>query len=314
MTDYSFIRLEPTLEKGRNTRPSPLANIFYLSQIQLSAKEFYCQITNTKDGIAFDGNYAVFVTDCNGTELLDITTKVSITEFTYNGIPQIKYEIAPIGTDFFKRNVLLKFVHTVSDYVWYSNPIIISDYEIYKTSLFEYRDYTGIDSIANVMQSIRLACWFSNNDAEGDTSEYVRLNGVKVSGRLIRTELENYKFEQIDNFTFRRLNYLLSNPIVYVNGNRATNKQTLKSSDPIGNTNIWLQDFTLPIDYNDTYISTPQLFGEFEAIELIPSGLYTAQIPVYQNRTFSNIFALPFGSNGSQNKTFNNKFSDVFGA
>jgi hypothetical protein len=83
------------------------------------------------------------------------------------------------------------------------------------------------------MQSIRLACWFSNNDAEGDTSEYVRLNGVKVSGRLIRTELENYKFEKIDNFTFRRLNYLLSNPIVYVNGNRATNKQTLKSSESI---------------------------------------------------------------------------------
>ena len=276
MNDFSFIRLEPTLDKGRNTRPSPVSNIFYLSQIQLSTKEFYCQITNTKDGIAFDGNYEVFVTDCNGTELLDITTKLRITEFTYNGIEQIKYEIAPIGTDFFKRNVLLKFVHTVSDYVWYSNPIIISDYEIYKTSLFEYRDYTGIDAVANVMQSIRLACWFDTNDAEGETSEYVRLNGVKVSGRLIRTELENYKFEKIDNFTFRRLNYLLSNPIVYVNGNRATNKQTLKSSERIGSTNIWLQEFTLPIDYNDTYTSTPQLFEPLELVTFYPSGDFTA--------------------------------------
>jgi hypothetical protein len=93
---------------------------------------------------------------------------------------------------------------------------------------------------------------------------------------LNRTELENYKFEKIDNFTFRRLNYLLSNPIVYVNGNRATNKQTLKSSERIGSTNIWLQEFTLPIDYNDTYTSTPQLFEPLELVTFYPSGDFTA--------------------------------------
>jgi len=58
-----------------------------------------------------------------------------------------------------------------------------------------------------------------------------------------------------------------------------------------------------------------QIFDPLELINIIPSGNYTSQIPVSSNRTFNNIFALPFGSNAIiNNKTFNNKFSDIFGA
>ena len=58
-----------------------------------------------------------------------------------------------------------------------------------------------------------------------------------------------------------------------------------------------------------------QLLEKLTLTNKIPLGQYTSQIPVYPNRTFSNIFALPFGSNvPGSSKTFNNKFSDVFGA
>jgi hypothetical protein len=270
MNDFSFIRLEPTLEKGRETRPSPVSSIFYTTQIQLSPKEFYCQISNTKNGIAFDGNYSVYVVDCNGNELRDITDRIQLTEFTYNGLPQIKFEIAPIGFDFYKKPVLLRFKHTVSNAVWYSNPLIISEYEINKTTRFNYRNYTGIDAVANVMQSIRLNCWFDVNDSESDIVEYTRIDGNRVSGRAVITEFEKYKFEQIDNFTFRRLNRLLTSNMVYVNGNRVTNKQSLQSSERVGDTNIWSQEITLPINYLETFNDVPQLWDSFTITDFIP--------------------------------------------
>jgi hypothetical protein len=273
MQDLSFLRLEPTLKQGLYTRPSSVTSIFYLSQIQLSPNEFYCQITNTKDGISFDGNYTVFVTDCNGIELLEITEKVKITEFTYNGLPQIKFEIAPILQDLYKKNVLLKFNHTVSDYVWFSNPIVISEYEINQTTRFNYRNYTGAEATANVMQSIRLNCWFDVNDSEGDIKEYTQINGNIVSGRTVLTEFEKYKFERIDNFTFRRLNNLLTSSVIYVNGNRCTNKQVLSSSERVGSTNVWSQEITIPINYNDTFNDIPQVWESFTEINFSPVNI-----------------------------------------
>jgi hypothetical protein len=290
MIDNSFIRLEPSLEKGRATRPASVTKIFENSQIQLSPKEFYCQITNTKDGISFDGNYAVYVTDCNGNELRDITNYVAITEFTFEGIPQIVFEIAPIGFDFYRKPVLLKFNHTVSNQVWYSNPILISDYLINETSVFDYRNYEGANAIVDVMQSIRLGCYFDTNDMESEIKEYTRIDGVKVSGRSVITEMEKYVFQKIDNFVFRRLNQLLIEPIVYINGNRATNKQTIGAEDRIGDTNYWNQVFSIPINYNDTYARVPQLFGEFELQTFSPNSVYTlATLPTTINATFNRI-------------------------
>lgn len=270
MNDFSFLRLEPSLEAGRNTRPQSIADIFFLSQVQLSPKEFYCQVTNTKNSIAFDGNYSVYLVDCSGAEVLDITEKVQITEFTYNGLPQIKFEIAPIGNDFYRRPLLLRFKHTVSDAVWYSNPINVTDYKIEETTRFNYRNFTGIDAIADVFQSIRLQCYFVANDNESEITEYTQINGNQVSGRAIITELEKYYFDKIDNFTFRRLNRMLTNSVIYINGNRCTNKQTIQSGEPLGTSNVWNQEFTVPTDYSDTFNDIPQIWEQFVEVDFAP--------------------------------------------
>ena len=268
MNDYSFIRLEPTLSKAIDTRASSVATIFYNDQIQLATNETYLQLSNTKDGIAFNGNYSVIICDCVGTELLNITDKVAIEEYTdSNGVPQIAFEITQIGTDFYKRPVTLKFSHTVSNAVWYSNLIIISNYEAYKTTRFDYRTIEN----PNFYQSIRLNCYFDRNDAEGETKEYTKIDGQKVNSTVILTEFENYIFERINSFTYRRLNKLLAMPIIYVNGNRVTNKQTLKSAERVGTTDLFGADFMLAINYDETFTPFYQIFEPFNFDRLTPA-------------------------------------------
>jgi hypothetical protein len=257
MNDLAFIRLKPTLSEALETRQSAYAKLNYFFQIQLSTTGVYSQITNSKTNIAFDGNYSVYVCDLCGTELLDITAKVQITEFTDNrGLQQIYFTIDDVGTDFYKQPLTLRFKHTVSDYVWYTNPITISDRDLEQTTMFVYRDYKEFNGIAynrvNNYQSIRLSCAFIGNDTESASSEYTTLDGLKVNSRLIKTEFEKYFFPGIDNFTYRRLNCLLTHPVIYVNDYRVTNKQTIPAEDFTGATNITDVEFKIAMNYNET--------------------------------------------------------------
>jgi hypothetical protein len=270
MNDLSFIRLEPNFNDAKYLRASTASTIFYNGQIILCPNQVYLQTTNTKLGIAFDGNFKVTIIDCNENELQNITSKVAINERTINGLPQIDFEIANIGTDYYSKNVYLKFEHTVSNYVWYSNPLQITNYFDATSSRFDYKNAND-----TYYQSITLKCFFSVNDAESTSSEYVTYQGKKVTSRLITTELEQYFFDSIDNFTYRRLNNLLSRNIVYINGNRITNKQTLPSKARAGDTNIFNLDFKVAIDYNDIFVEELQIFDAFELVTIIPSGDYT---------------------------------------
>jgi hypothetical protein len=270
MNDLSFIRLEPNFNDAKYLRASTATTIFYNGQIILCPNQVYLQTTNTKLGIAFDGNFKVTIIDCNENELQNITSKVAINERTINGLPQIDFEIANIGADYYSKNVYLKFEHTVSNYVWYSNPLQITNYFDATSSRFDYKNAND-----TYYQSITLKCFFSVNDAESTSSEYVTYQGKKVTSRLITTELEQYFFDSIDNFTYRRLNNLLSRNIVYINGNRITNKQTLPSKARAGDTNIFNLDFKVAIDYNDIFVEELQIFDAFELVTIIPSGDYT---------------------------------------
>jgi len=84
MNDFSFIRLDQNFEKAKSENIPAIANIGYFDQIQLHPKETYLQITNTVEGIAFDGNFAVYIIDCEGKELKNITENIAIFEFTDN--------------------------------------------------------------------------------------------------------------------------------------------------------------------------------------------------------------------------------------
>lgn len=268
MNDLAFIRLEPSLIAAKETNPSAFANIGYFNQIQLSPDEEYIQITNTKDGIAFDGNYAVFVCDCTGNELLEITDLVQIIEsYDNRGKQQICFVISPIGVDFSNQLVLLKFIHTVSDSIWYSNLLTITNNRLFRTTRFDYKSYSELDGIAydrfDKYQSIRLNCTFIGNDIESKSTGYISENGIKVTSRLIKTEFQKLIFLNVDNFTYRRLNSLLVSSVIYINDYRVTDKQTLASKDLFGQTNISTLDFKVAINYNEKLSDILKLLPDF---------------------------------------------------
>ena len=266
----SFIRLKRTLKEALNTGASPSVNIWNFTQVALNPFEQYLQYSDVSGGVDFDGNYTVHLCDCSGRELLDITSKVAILEMVVDGVNQFAFEIAPLRVSYYTP-VLLKFKHGVSDLTLYSNRFIVKNDS--KTTRVNYLDYTRP---VNLYQSIRLNMYFDREDADSEITEYTQINGNKVSGRAIKTDLEVFVFDFLDGFTFKNLNNLLTTPIVYFNGNRVTNKQILKSEARAGDTNYWSQEIIVPIDYTDTFVDNYQIFPNFEAIEFIPFGFNTS--------------------------------------
>ncbi|WP_123910246.1 hypothetical protein [Flavobacterium covae] len=251
------MRLKTSLYEAVYSEQSAYATLLYFEQVQLSPFEHYTQITNTVKGIAFNGNFAVFLCDLEGNELHDITSKVAITQFSDNkAIPQICFEISPIEKDFGKSAIVLKIKHKKTNEVWYSNAFVLTDENKQLTSRFDYKSYTNFDGIAynripSKTQSIRLACAFTGHEIQGNSKEYTTYSGSKIVSRINKTEFEKYIFPHLDNFTYRRLNSLLSHPIIYVNDNRVTDKQILPSSSNYASSNLFSIEFKLSINYEE---------------------------------------------------------------
>jgi len=272
MNDLSLIRLEPTFAEAKETRPNQDATIGRFDQIMLRLGYAYMQTTNTKEGIAFGGNYQVLVVDSCDKELYNITTNVAIEEFIdENGINQIHFELVP-DKDFWAQPVYLKFVHTISGLTWYSNRILMTDHDVFYTTRFDYKPL----ATDTHYKSIELQCKRQQNDIESSSKEYRTDAGLKRVSRLIPTELEQYLFENIDNFTYRRINLdIFTAQVVYVNGYRMTDKFTVNSKAQKGTTNVFSIDFKPAVSYLEDYAPVFQLFSPLALVSKSPFGLYT---------------------------------------
>ena len=283
----SFLRLKKTLKEAINTGASPAVDytLANYTQVALNPYEKYLQYSDVLGGVDFDGNYTVHICDCSGRELLDVTEKVAILEMIVGGVTQFAFEIAYINQSFYTP-VILKFKHGVSDLTLYSNRFIVKHSAT--TTRIDYLDYSRP---VNFYQSIRLNMYFDREDADSEISEYTQINGNKVSGRSIKTDLQHFIFDYLDGFTFRNLNDLLTMPIVYFNGIRVTNKQVLKSDKRASDANWWTQEVEVPVNYDNPFTDTFQIFPNFEAIEFVPSGIYTAQIPVVDEGVYGSSYS-----------------------
>jgi hypothetical protein len=248
--DYSFIRLSK-IEQSENPA---ISQINYADCIQLATNEIYTQISNNKDGIAFDNDYSVFVVDCNDTELLDITAKVDIYEFTdTKGINQIAFTIDSIAQDFGFIPVRLKFSKTTGLDIWFTNELLITDESPQETTRF---DYKSNDAILDIYQSIRLRCFFDRLDNETEVKDYYQITkGNTISTRALFKEVSHYKFGTITPFVFRRINMLLIQDVIYIDTFRMTNKTMVKGSERLGFSNMSEAEFKAYINTNDTYIA-----------------------------------------------------------
>lgn len=233
-----MIKFYKTLEKAILNEDSQAWLTRYDGFIQMLPTETFLQITEEKSDIAFGGNIKAELIDTCGNLQLDITNSFYFEEFIDgNGIKQIRYEFGNLGVDYFGELSILKLSHTVSYAVWFSNPFQITDNEVEKTTLFEYKN----DSI--LYQSVRLNCFRTDINTAIENEEYTQLSGRIISLRPIITDIEKYVFWVCNSVTYKGLVKLLNSNIVYINGTRISNKPKPTKGDRVEDTNFFECEF-----------------------------------------------------------------------
>lgn len=278
MTDFSFLRLSNDFATAKYDAMHE-SEYYYNGGVCLHPKEKYLQITNSSTDIAFDDSYKVELVDCHENILLDITSKVFITEFQDNkGVYQIAYEILPILQDFYYKELYLKFTHLDSTLRLYSNNFLLTaelEKESFRLDYKSYSIYKGTNYVlADYYQSIRL-CGYYNAIAEKKESQtYTQLNGKVRKSRVIQDFAYTYEIDEINSFVYERLSIALESDLVFLNGQRITNLGELNAGERIGKTNFFSATFEIQFE-NEFYNDVNQFAPIFNYTELVPFNIYT---------------------------------------
>lgn len=285
--DYSFIRLRDSFNDAKNLGYSPNVKIIYNGQVHLRTDESYLITTNTPNGISFQADYSVFVVDCFNTVLKDITNNVFVDEFTdYKGIQQISFEIVNIGFDFGLDNVYLRFEsNSNSNYVYWSNPIFISNFDAEFTSLLTYRHksiWYGIDfQTVDFYNKIRIRIFKKQERDTINIGKYTETNGRTRGTRAIITPFTEYNAENMDDWTLKRLNVALTSTDCYINCVKVNYSDPLEFSDIIEASNIINTSILVNHDLNDSLDVGYQIYEGIQIISLIPSdGFSIGNLPM----------------------------------
>jgi len=279
MVDYSFLRLKENFNEAKSDMMIE-SEYFYSGGVCLHPSETYLQITNSNTSIAFDESYKVELINCSGSVVKDITSKVYIHEFQdNNGIYQIAFEILPILEDFYFERLYLKFTHTTSELVLYSNGFFLTaerEKETFRIDYKSYREYKGTNYVlADYYQSVRLFGYYNGISEKKDSKIYTEINGKIRKSRVIQSFEYVYNLEDVDTFTYQRLAVALENDLVYINGVKAEILETLSADDRKEKANIFDCNFTTQLDYSEIYADIFQIAPLFNYTSLLPLGAYT---------------------------------------
>lgn len=292
MADYSFLRLKTDFSQAKSDMMVD-SEYFFNWGICLHPLETYLQTTNSDTSIAFNESYKVELINCKGDILKDITEKVYIHEFQdNNGIYQISYEILPIQEDFYFERLYLKFTHTTSDLVLYSNGFYLTaerEKETFRLDYKSYREYKGTNYVlADYYQSIRLFGYYNGIAEKKDSKVYTEINGNIRKSRVIQSFEYTFDIDYIDTFVYERLAVALESDLVYINGIKAEVLETLSAGERIVKTNSFDATFKCQLIDNETYLDTFQIAPIFNYTDLTPIGVYTlATIPTIGTATFN---------------------------
>ena len=277
--DNCFFRFLDNFDRAKDLQNCKLSSLNYNDQIHLKPGEDYSLITNNSGGIAFDGNYSMYIVDCDNNILANITPNTFIEEFenSDNGTQQIKLELINIQHDFYADLVHFRIDHTIlNGNSYWSNPFLISDYNIEETIRFRFKHSYSLDgtdySVANIFQSIRLKCYKEKNSFESTKDSYTTFDALKYSSRLIKPKSYNILFDRMNDFIYDRMQYLLSHDVIYIYiddiGVRVTDKQTFENADKLSNTtNVALNRFKVAVDENDIDNYGYQIFEDLTVID-----------------------------------------------
>ena len=279
--DYSFLKLYNSIDDALNDNEFKDAGIHYYTSIQLFTDEPYLQMTNYEGGISISSDFTAFLVDSCGNTLSEITNNIFIEEFVdTDGNTQCKIEFVNIPSNFYGRAVIIKIVQATSDVIYYTRPIKITNQNPQKTYRFDYTNNSNLEGLSYVdagcYQSIRLQMKYTGKNNVSEVGEYYQIStSNNISTRFLKKVGGNYLIENIDSFTFDRLQEILLHDIIYLDGKRVTNKPILEQGDRIGQSNLFNATFSAFINDTDTYEYTYQIFDGFTLSNYYPFGSYT---------------------------------------
>lgn len=303
--DYSFLKLYNSLSSALSDDPFKDRQITYYTSIQLSPTESYLQMTNYSGGISFGGNYEVYLVDECDNELADITDHIFIEEFTdANGDTQCKIEFVYLNEDFYGRAVFFKFSHPISGQSYYTKPVKITDKDIKKTYRFDYTNSGNLLGLsyenADCSQSIRLRIKYTSPLNDTQVGEYYQLSSQKtISTRILPKLGEKYLMENLDEYTFQRVQKLFEHNSIYMDNKRVTTNPVINPGERKGQSNLMSGEFDVYKNNDDIFTFEFQVFDGFTYTSLYPidGGNYTlGGIDADLTMTFSTNITLGIGT------------------
>jgi hypothetical protein len=318
--DLAFIRFY--LNDFNSAKKGDDSNAVFIEKmpyIQVLSCGSIAQFSKVKEGISFVGGIKVELIDCCESVLDDVTPFFSYDTYMLDGLPQINWEFGKTGIDYWYKNVYLRITDLINANLYYSNSFMLSNVNSELSSEFIYKENARFRDIPydlkDFYQRVRFHnCYYKDSVNAPNIKQYTKTSGKQTNYRSVTTFGKRHIFSKLDIAIENRITEMFAHSIVYLNGERVK-LQEYKSNEIQGDTNF--KTATFNVNPQEEYFDLGlQLLEPLSLISFTPSGRYTSQVITPINRTFSNIFALEFGSNTPiiNNKTFNNKFSDVFGA
>lgn len=279
-TDFSILRLRPTLQDALRLSDPLVSTINYHSFVHVKPTDRVLQMTNLKDDIDLSGGFTAKLLQINGQEIADITSIVGVAGFTDQyGVKQIAFEIAPIGVDYFAEYLVLQLSNT-EEQSWYSSPFICSELQSEQTTLLQYScdayfkgfDYAALLGSDNMpfMQTIRVAAYYHQPADEVEDAQYNQIStGFAISPRLRIYQKNAYKCEYLTPHLYRALQVALAHDVIYLDGIRVTDRPKIKMNDRLGNTNLLPCEFIASMNVNEVYDDGFQIIEETPTLSVI---------------------------------------------
>lgn len=266
--ENNFLKFYKTLPEAIVTENPTVTKLPYTGFVQQKTNETFCQITNSDFDIVFVGGYTAELINGCGDVIRDITDYFYFDSFTdNNGIKQIAFEFGMLSTNYYSQILYIKLTDTVNGNIWYSAPITINNKE--NSIRIDYWSTKSVNGTAyDIMpfkQSIRLSdCYKNDVSDENSAKQYTVTTGNIVAYRRTTTLYNEYIFESLDEFTYRRLNAIFNNDYVYLDGHRVVLKE-IKKETREGDTNKFKVTITVN-PYEDIFNWGFQLFEGIDVI------------------------------------------------
>jgi hypothetical protein len=231
--------------KGDDTK---IVSLPYQGFVQMLPNELFCQISNSATNISFVGGIDIDLVDCSDTVILNINNNFFYTTFTDKfGIEQIAFEFGNLNVDLGTKVLYLRITDTTNGNKWYSYNLLLTYYNVDKSTRFDYWNEGEINGIAYDLapyhQSIRLSnCYNHTPVNEVKLSEYTRYNGKQVKSRAITTYLDKYIVENVSLFTNPRIFAMFESDMIYIDGERVE-ASDFKPAERVGDTNFMSAEF-----------------------------------------------------------------------